>query len=216
MADETIPAYLHTLCRRERAARHAVFAPLLIHTAALAVVLGLDVAFYVRLAHETRTDSTITGWAIVAYDPRTLLPLLPLVVYLLLWIAGRVRAWRTGVGPGHDGWGIMAIVSVVMLLLFPWGSIALSFLGAVFFLGVGLTVLGVRMREAFLWVPGVVLMVVGPLANLYTFDNLVTFLGPWPTQVILAAVTVGLAATTVAVRLRERRTLGSAAAPVEP
>jgi hypothetical protein len=213
---ETIPAYLDTLRRRERAARHAVFTPLLIHTVALALVLGLDVAFLVRLAHETRSDWSGGGWAAIAHDPRTLLPLLPLVVYVVLWIGARLRTWRTGVGPGHDGWGIMAIVSVAFLLLVPWGLLALLFLGAVFFLGLGLTVLGTRLREAFLWVPGLVLMAVGPLANLGTFDNHARFLGPWPTQVVLGAVTLGLAATTAAAGLRERRTLRPAPDAVRP
>ncbi|WP_250444152.1 hypothetical protein [Actinotalea sp. C106] len=209
MESETLPAFLDSLARRERAARRAVFIPLLIHTLALALVLALDALFLWRLAHMTEGEWSGVGWEVVAHDPRMLLPLLPLAVYLVLWAVARVRAWRTGVGPGHDGWGIMAIISLGFLVAFPWGSLALSFLGAVFFLGLGLTVLGARMREASLWMPGVVLMAVGPFANLGTFENHAQFLGRWPTQVALSVVLLGLAATTVMVWLRERRTLAT-------
>ncbi|GAB3093868.1 hypothetical protein [Isoptericola nanjingensis] len=213
---DTLPAFLDSLSRRERAARHAVFIPLLIHTLALALVLALDVLFLIRLAHTTEIEWSGGGWAVVAHDRRTLLPLLPLAVYLVIWVVARVRAWRTGVGPGHDGWGIMAIISLGFLIVFPWGLLALSFLGAVFFLGLGLTVLGARMREAYLWVPGLVLMAVGPFANLGTFENHAQFLGPWPTQVVMLVVILGLAATTLMVWLRESRALAAAPPAVLP
>lgn len=207
MNTETLPAYLDSLGRRARAARHAVFIPLLIHTLALTLVLALAVLFYWRLAHTTETEWQGVDWEVVAHDPRVLLPLLPVAVYLVIWAVARIRAWRTGVGPGHDGWGIMAILSVAFLVTSSWGLLALWFLGAVFFLGLGLVVLGARMREAHLWVPGLVLMAVGPLANLGTFENHAQFLGPWPTQVVLTAVLLGLAVTTALVWRRERRAL---------
>lgn len=208
----TLPDYVDELGRRTRAARHAVSTPLLVHTLALAVVLGLEIAFRVRLANETRTDWSGSGWASIADDPRELLPLLPLLVYLGLWVAARVRARVTGIGPGHDGSGTMAVVSLVLLLLFPWGTVVFLFLGPAFLLGVGLLVIGGRLREACLVVPGAVLVVVGPMANLGTFENHAGFLGPWPTAVVEAALLLGLAVTTVLVRRRERRVLAAAPA----
>jgi hypothetical protein len=205
-----LPEYLDSLSRRERAARHAVVVPLLVHTLALAVVLALDVLFLVRLANETRTDWTMAGWEVIAYDPRTLLPLLPLVVYVVVWVVSRVRARLTGIGAGHDGWGVMAIVAGGLLVTFPLGSVVLQFLGTAFVLGVGLTVLGARLRDVLLWVPGLVLMVVGPLANLGTFENHAQFLGPWPTQVVLGILTLGLVATTAVAWRREHTALHAA------
>lgn len=215
MHTETLPTYVDSLGRRERAARHAVSTPLLIHTLALALVLALDVLFLVRLGRTTQTDWSGGGWAVITHDPRILLPLLPLAVYLVLWVVARIRASLTGIGPGHDAWGIMALVSLALLLAVPWGYLALMYLGAVFFLGLGLVVLGIRLREASLWIPGLVLMVVGPLANLGTFENHAPFLGRWPTESVVAAVLLGLAATTVTVWLRERRTLAAAPAAVQ-
>lgn len=210
MSSETLPAYVDQLARRERAARHAVSTPLLVHTLALALVLALDVLLLVRLARTTETEWSGGGWEAVARHPASLLPVLPLVVYLALWVVSRVRTRLTGVGPGHDGWGVMALVSAALLVVFPWGLMALMFLGAVFFLGLGLVVLGGRLREPILWVTGLLLVAVGPLANLGTFENHAGFLGPWPTQVVLALLLLGLGAATVAARRRERRTLATA------
>lgn len=215
MHTETLPTYVDSLGRRERAARHAVSTPLLIHTLALALVLALDVLLLVRLTTTTQTDWSGGGWAAVTHNPQILLPLLPLVVYLALWVVARIRTSLTGIGPGHDAWGIMALISLALLVAVPWGYLALMYLGAVFFLGLGLVVLGIRLREAYLWIPGLVLIAVGPLANLGTFENHAPFLGQWPTQVVLAAVLVGLAATTLTVWLRERRTIATRPAAVQ-
>jgi len=189
----SLPAYLDSLQRRERAARRAVSVPLLVHTVALAVAVVTASAY-------TSQDSPLVP------TPSESLMALPLAVYLIVWAVMRVRAWRTGIGPGHDGWGIMAIVSVVVLC--SWLATGLLLLGAVFFLGLGLVVLGARLHEALLWGPGPVLMVVGASTNLYALSD-ATFLGPWST-VVLVVLTLGLAATTVVARLRERRTAGAA------
>ena len=213
MSSETLSAYVDQLARRERAARHAVSTPLLVHTLALGLVLALDVLFLVRLARTTETEWSGGGWDVVAHDPRTLLPLLPLIVYLVLWTVSAVRRRLTGIGPGRDGWGVMALVSAALLATFPWGLLAVTFLGAAFFLGLGLLVLGTRLREPSLWVTGLVLMAVSPFAALGTFENHAGFLGPWPTQTVLALLLVGLAVMTARARQRERRVLAGAPAP---
>lgn len=207
MTTDTLPTYLDSLARRERAARHAVLLPLLIHTLALALVLAFEALFYWRLSRVAVSESSAIGWEMVAEDPRMLLPVLPLTVYVMLWVVSRIRASRTGVGPGHDGWGIMAIVSAGCLLLFPVNLFLWLYLGAAFFLGLGLVVLGGRMREPLLWAAGLVLMAIGPFLALGTIGNHATFLGPWPDVTALAILLVGLAATTATAWHRERRTL---------
>jgi hypothetical protein len=103
-----------------------------------------------------------------------------------------------------NGLAMVYLTSVEAVLVFvPFGFIAFYFAGAAFFLGVGLGVLGWRAGSAWLWAPGLVLMVVSPLVSLGTLANHAAFVGGGVGGMVIC--TVGLLVLSAVTFLRERR-----------
>lgn len=122
------------------------------------------------------------------------------VVLLLLYATMWMRRLSTGLGSGRDGYGLVVIVAVVVAI------VPMSFLlGPAFSLGLGLGILGWRGREPLLWVPGLVVAVISPLAALGTIDNHGDLLGPAPTAAVVAAAGLALMALGIVAFARERR-----------
>ena len=105
-----------------------------------------------------------------------------LAVFLVLYAVMNVRRWVTGLGTGTDGYGVVLVISALMAMLIP---ISGFFLGALFFLGGGLMILGWRGQDRMLWIPGVVLAAASPLVTLHVLDNHLRFLGSHPSAVVL-------------------------------
>lgn len=181
--------YVDTVRRQQRAARHTVSLTLGVHGLALA---GLAVA-------NTRFE----------WHHNVVSLLVPCAVYLSLWLAVRLRRWFTGIGAGRDGFGVMAVVSLLLVVFFPFGSMAVMFAGPGAFLGLGLAVIGARQSAPRLWAPAIALLALSPLVSLYTLDNHVSFLGPQPGTVVLAVLAVALLAMAGASYRGERAALRS-------
>ncbi|OCI32780.1 hypothetical protein [Oerskovia enterophila] len=168
----TTSKYVELVGAQQRAARHATSMPLFVNALAMCYLT------YVRFV-----------------DPGQLAAatLTPMVAYAALLLAMLLQRQLTGVGLGRDRYGIVAVGAIGLVVIFgPW---AFSLLGASFFLGLGLVILGVRARDAWLWIPGTVLMVAGPA---------ITFASPG--LYILTACTVGMLAVSTTALVREQRT----------
>jgi hypothetical protein len=107
----------------------------------------------------------------------------PVVAFVLLYLAMRLQRLLTGLGSGRDGYGVVAIVVPMIAVFVPFVT---PLLGPVFLLGVGLIVIGWRGRERTQWTAGAALVVLGPLVALGTIDNHARFLGSAPSSVVLA------------------------------
>lgn len=188
-----IPDFVDAVRRQQRAARHTVSLVLGVH----AIAVGL---LAVGNAHFRWRGGL---WAV----------LVPAVVYLVLWLVVRIRQPLTGMGGGRDGFGVMAVLALAVALALPFSWLAVFMVGAGTFLGLGLVVIGARMRAPLLWGPGLALMALCPLVTLGTFDNHATFLGDQPGTVVLTSLTVVLAAASGYAYLTERSTLRSTQLP---
>ncbi|MCC2315466.1 hypothetical protein [Cellulomonas xiejunii] len=184
---QNLPDYLDDVRRRERAARHTDSLVLAVHAVALGV---LSVA-------RGMPGSRPGLWQIAV----------PAVVYGLLWIVVRARERATGMGGGRDGFGAAAVLALALALFFPFSAIAAFMVGPAAFLALGLVALGLRRRSRRLWCPGLALVVLGPLVQLYTVDNHVVFLGPQPGVVVLALLAVLLAVGSLRAFAAERAVL---------
>lgn len=176
-------AYLDRLLERERAARHARSIPL----AAVTVALGV-----LTWHHAERQLSTPVE------------TLTPLVTFALVFLAMRMQRAITGAGAGSDGYGAVVIALAVLLVATPVGFLLPMFAGAEALLGLGLVVLGWRGRDRALWLPGVVLVGVGPFVHLNGAENTLSLL-PDPNTAVLAVTTATFAGLTAAAVARERR-----------
>lgn len=136
--------------------------------------------------------------------------LLPLVTFLALWLAMRVGRARSGLGTGSQGYGGVVLFALALLVLVPFATF---FLGALLVIGVGLVILGWRGRDRVLWITGLVLGVVSPLANLGTFENRARFLGPAPTTLVLTLAALAILSLGTWRLRAERRVLAEAPAP---
>ena len=147
---------------RTRAARHARSLPL------VAVAGGLLVLAWLR------------GAVSMAFVVEIFVPL---AVFLVLYLVMVVRRLVTGLGTGTDGYGLVLVISALTTMVFPIAF----FLGALFFLGGGLAILGWRGQDRMLWIPGVVLAAASPLVTFFVLDNHLRFPGPHPSVVVLGA-----------------------------
>ncbi len=175
-------AYLERLLVRERAARHARSVPLAAVTVALGVLTWHDAVHRV---------------------PSTLMAVVPVVTYAVVFLAMRVQRAVTGAGVGSDGYGVV-LAGVTVLLLTPIGLMAPLFAGAEAVLGAGLVVLGWRGRDRGLWVPGLVLAALGPFVHLNGAANTLVLL-PDPATAVNVATVTAFAGLTVAAVVHERR-----------
>ena len=131
---------------------------------------------------------------------------IPVAVFLALYLVMSVRRQVTGLGMGTDGYGIVLVMGgFVGTFLLPWSL----FLGALFFLGVGLVILGWRGQDRGLWVPGAVVVATSPLVTFYVFDNHAQFLGARPSALVIAAGAVVLVVLGVRAYLSERALVAS-------
>lgn len=124
----------------------------------------------------------------------------PGVTYLALWA---VLRWRERVADGGHARDRLSAAAVALraAVIFAAGLLwmGLYFLGPGAFLGCGLIVVGVWLRDSRLWAPAIALVVLSPLVNLYLVDHNASMLGPQPGTVVLAvlaAILLGLAAVT--------------------
>jgi hypothetical protein len=164
---------------RTRAARHARSLPL------LAVACGLLALAWLRAA---------VGMAF-AFEI-----LVPLPVFLVLYLVMIVRRSVTGLGMGTDGYGGVLVISALTTLVLPIAVV----LGALFLLGGGLVILGWRGRDRVLWIPGVVLAATSPLLTFFVLDNHLRFLGPHPSVVVLGTAGIVLIGLGVRAFIAER------------
>lgn len=169
-----IPDFVDALRREQRAARHTVSLVLGVHAIAVALLPVANSHFEWRL-----------GWWAA---------LVPAAVYVVLWLAVKIRQRLTGMGGGRDGFGVMAILALVFALAFPFSFVAVLMAGPGTFLGLGLVVIGARLHARPLWGPGLGLMAVSPLVALGTIDNHAAFLGDQPGTLVLAVLSAALAA----------------------
>lgn len=188
-----IAEYVEAVRRQQRAARHTVSLVLAVHAVAL---VGLTIA-------HARIEWRFGSWFV----------LVPAVTYLLLWLVVRIRQSLTGMGGGHDGFGVMAAVALAVALAFPFSLVAILFAGAGTFLGIGLVVIGARMQARSLWGPGVALVVLCPLVELGTIDNHAAILGHQTGTLVLGVLSAGLALLSGRAYLVERAALGISAHP---
>ncbi|MCL3861729.1 hypothetical protein [Actinotalea sp. K2] len=136
--------------------------------------------------------------------------LLPLATFLVLWLVMRARRSRSGLGTGRQGYGVVVLVTLALLVLAP---VVTFFLGPLLVIGLGLVVLGWRGRDRALWVTGLVLGVVSPLAALYTFENRARFLGPAPTSLVLVLSALTILSLGIWRLRAERSVLAQTPAP---
>ncbi|ACQ78651.1 hypothetical protein Bcav_0387 [Beutenbergia cavernae DSM 12333] len=130
--------------------------------------------------------------------------LVPGVAYLVTFLI--VRAIRP-----REPMGVRVPYGVLALVLLALGIMPLvgMFAGAPFLLGLGLVTLGIRDRDAWLWVPGIALMVLSPLMAFWTIEN---HLG-LNSESVLGALVVAFAGLGGSAWRREREIL---TAPVWP
>lgn len=179
----TVMAYLDRLLERERAARHARSIPL----AAVTVALGVLTWHHAARLYPTPIET-----------------LTPFVTFAAVFLAMRLQRAVTGAGAGSDGYGAVVIALAVLLVVTPVGFLLPMFAGAEALLGLGLVVLGWRGRDRALWVPGIVLVGVGPFVHLNGAANTLVVL-PDPDTAVLALTAAAFAGLTVAAVARERR-----------
>ncbi|WP_407342192.1 hypothetical protein [Pengzhenrongella phosphoraccumulans] len=165
---------------RTRAGRHARSLPLVFVACGLLVLAWLRAAVSVAFVVEI---------------------FVPLAVFLVLYLVMVVRRLVTGLGTGTDGYGVVLVISALMAMMVP---IAGFFLGALFFLGVGLAILGWRGQDRMLWIPGILLAATSPLVTYFVLDNHLRFLGPQPSVVVLVAAAVILIGLGVRAFIAER------------
>ena len=177
--DGTVLALAEHARERTRAARHARSLPL------VAVAGGLLVLAWLR------------GAVSMAFVVEIFVPL---AVFLVLYLVMVVRRLVTGLGTGTDGYGVVLVISALTTMVFPIAF----FLGALFFLGGGLAILGWRGQDRMLWIPGVVLAAASPLVTFFVLDNHLRFLGPHPSVVVLVAAAVILIGLGVRALIAER------------
>lgn len=115
----TTAQYVAGLQAQQRALRHAASLPLLVTT------LGTGFLAWCEIA---------TDWWIF---PQALVPA---VAFAALFMGMRVQRQLLGIGTGRDAYGLLAFATI-LLTLFP-GPVLSIFLGAGFFLGIGLVALG--------------------------------------------------------------------------
>jgi hypothetical protein len=166
----TTPEFVDAVRRQQRAARHTISVTLFVHGLAVA---GLTVV------------NTHYLWK---HHPLEVF--VPCVVYLTLWLVVRLRGRLTGIGGGREGFGSMALVGLLIAFLFPFGFVAVMFVGSGTLLGLGLTVLGARLRAPRLWGAGIALVALCPFVSLGTFDNHAQFLGPQPGTMVVGVLAV--------------------------
>lgn len=188
-ADAGTVAFVDAVRTRQLAARHTASLVLGVHAVGVAVLTVLWAG--------RGPGSLFSLWPAVV----------PVAVYAVLWVVVRVRAWRTGMGSARDGFGVAAVLSVALTILFPYSTFVYWMAGAGAVLGLGLVVFGVRLRLPALWASGLGLLVFSPLVQLYVVDNHARFLGPQPGTVVLALAALGLAALAAASARSERATL---------
>lgn len=185
----TTAQYVAGLQAQQRALRHAASLPLLVTT------LGTGFLAWCEIA---------TDWWIF---PQALVPA---VAFAALFVGMRVQRQLLGIGTGRDAYGLLAFATI-LLTLFP-GPVLSIFLGAGFFLGIGLVALGWRARDPWLLAPGLGLLVVSPLVTLGTLEGYLPVLGSREGGLVLS--TAVLLLLTVAAFVRERRVV--TADPADP
>ncbi|ARK03869.1 MULTISPECIES: hypothetical protein [Cellulosimicrobium] len=184
----TASEYVAAIQAQQRAVRHATSLPLAVN--------GLAMLFL------TYAEATLR-WFLL---PQALVPAL---TYALLFVSMLIQRRVTGVGAGNDRYGLIAL-ALLALLFVPFGLVAVFFVGPVFFLGLGLVVLGWRGRDAWLWGPGLFLMALGPLVSLGTLSNHASFLGGGVGGMVIG--TLGVLALAIVAFVRERRASGAVSA----
>lgn len=177
----TASEYVAAIQARQRAVRHATSLPLAVNALAMLFLTYAEVTL---------------RWFLF---PQALVPAL---TYALLLVSMLIQRRVTGVGAGNDRYGLIAL-ALLALLFVPFGLVAVFFVGPVFFLGLGLVVLGWRGRDAWLWGPGLVLMALSPLVSLGTLSNHASFLGGGVGG--MAIGTLGVLALAIVAFVRERR-----------
>jgi hypothetical protein len=176
----TASEYVEAIRTQQRAVRHATSLPLLVNGLAMVYLTSVEAATF-GMRHSV---------------------LVPSITYAVLLVVMLVQRQVIGVGVGNDRYGVLALALLVLVFV-PFGFIAFYFAGAAFFLGVGLGVLGWRAGSAWLWAPGLVLMVVSPLVSLGTLANHAAFVGGGVGGMVIC--TVGLLVLSTVTFLRERR-----------
>ncbi|RMI06888.1 hypothetical protein [Cellulomonas triticagri] len=177
-------SYLVRILERERAARHARSIPLAAVTVALVVLAA--VGRYLRL-------------------PGLWDAFLPGLTFLLVVAAMAVQRALRGAGNGRDGYGLVA-VGLLLVPFLPFGLVAPLFVGAEALLGAGLVVLGWRGRDRGLWVPGLVLLALGPFVHLNGAAITLFWLPADPGVAVRVATAVAFAVLTGrAIRIERRR-----------
>ena len=179
----TTAQYVAALRTRQRAVRHATSLPL------LTTALGMGFLTYCEVA---------TDWWTF---PQALVPA---ITFAVLLVGMLVQRQVLGVGTGNDRYGLIALALLAALVL-PFGLVTFFFVGAGFFLGVGLVVLGWRARDPWLWGAGLALMALSPLITLGTLDNHAAFLGGGTGGLVIS--TIGLLVLSAVTFGRERRTV---------
>ncbi|MET4225590.1 hypothetical protein [Oerskovia enterophila] len=177
----TASEYVEAIRVQQRAVRHATSLPLLVNALAMVYLTYLEAATFGMLFPKI---------------------LVPAVTYGVLLAVMLVQRRLIGVGVGNDRYGVLAL-ALLALLFVPFGFVAVFLVGPVFFLGVGLGVLGWRAETAWLWGPGLALMAVSPLVSLGTLDNHAALLGGGVGGMVIC--TVGLLVLGVLAFVRERR-----------
>lgn len=167
-----------------RAARYARSAPLVAATVALVILTSM----------RAEGNRSVIG------------ALIPGLTFLAILAVTSVIHVVVRAQPGREGYGVIAAM-LLGLLFVPFGMWGPIFLGAEFFLGVGLVIVGWRGKDSGLWIPGVVLLAVGPFINLNGAANTVPPYDSTSGVVVLAlttAVFAALAATAIAGERRVR------------
>jgi len=164
---------------RTRAARHARSLPLVFVACGLLVLAWLRAAVSMAFLVEI---------------------FVPLAVFLVLYLFMVARRLVTGLGTGTDGYGVVLVISALTAMVFPIARLV----GALFFLGGGLVILGWRGQDRMLWIPGAVLAAASPLVTFFVLDNHLRFLGPQPSVVVLVAGAVILIGLGVRAFIAER------------
>lgn len=185
---------------RVRAEQHAASAPLIVVGCAVLVEAAMEL--YPFWSSRPANLYVLATSGLVSM-------LLPLVTFLALWLVMRVGRTRSGLGTGSQRYGGVALFALAILVLVPFATF---FLGALLVIGAGLVILGWRGRDRVMWIAGLVLGVVSPMANLGTFENRARFLGPAPTTLVLAVAALAILGLGIWRLRAEHRVLAKAPA----